>query len=172
MAFIFDSTPASSNSNSYLSVEEANDYFAGRFGADKWTEFSGTQKQQLLVSATKKLDTAMFGGLKSKVIQSLAWPRRGLIDRDGYAISDLVIPEKLKEAACEMAYWIWTEEDRLLSDTEIQQVDTYKVGPIDVQVNKARVTLPARVEELLKAIGPGVLVSVSAKASNTVSISR
>lgn len=172
MAFTFDSTVASSASNSYLSVDEANDYFAGRFGAEKWTEFTTPQKQSLLVTATKKLDTATFGGLRSKIIQSLQWPRRGLTDRDGYSISDLVIPNALKEAACEMAYWIWTEEDRLLSDTDIEQVDTYKVGPMDFQVNKNRVTFPSRVDELLKSIGPGVLVSKSGDTGQQVRFSR
>lgn len=170
MAFTFDSTPSSSVSNSYLSVTEADDYFAGRFGADKWATFTNTQKQQLLVTSTKQLDTAVYGGRRAKQIQSLQWPRFGLADADGYAISDLTIPTKLKEAACEMAYWIWTEEDRLLSDTEILQVDTYKVGPIDVQVNKERIVFPPKVEEMIKSIGPGVLVDAS--TANTVSSVR
>ena len=170
MAFTFDSTPGSSTTNSYLSVEEANDYFGGRFGADKWSTFSNTQKQQLLATATKQLDTAVFGGRRSKQIQSLQWPRFGLTDTDGYAIEDTVIPTKLKEATCEMAYWIWTEEDRLLSDTEILQVDTYKVGPIDVQVNKERIVFPPKVEEMIKSIGPGVLVDAS--TANTISSVR
>ena len=172
MAFTFDSTPGSSTSNSYLSVTEADDYFAGRFGADKWSEYSNIQKQQLLVTATKKLDTCVFGGIKSKVIQSLAWPRRAVSDIDGYVIADTVIPNKLKEAACEMALWIWTEEDRLLSDIDLLQVDTYSVGPMNISVNKQRINFPPKVEELLKSIGPGVLLSTSASKNNIVSIAR
>jgi hypothetical protein len=170
MAFTFDSTPASSVSNSYLSVQEADDYFGGRFGADKWSTFSNTQKQQLLVTSTKQLETAVYGGRRSKQIQSLQWPRVGLIDGDGYTIVDTEIPKKLKEATCEMAFWIWTEEDRLLSDTEILQVDTYKVGPIDIAVNKERIVFPPKVEEMIKSIGPGVLVD--AVTSNTISSVR
>lgn len=170
MAFTFDSTPSSSVSNSYLSVQEADDYFGGRFGADKWATFSNTQKQQLLVTSTKQLDTALFGGRRSKQIQSLQWPRYALVDNDGYPISDTEIPNKVKEATCEMALWIWTEEDRLLSDTEILQVDTYKVGPIDIAVNKERIVFPPKVEELLKSIGPSVLVD--ANTANTISAVR
>ena len=173
MAFTFDSTPSSSVSNSYLSVQEADDYFAGRFGADKWMTFTNTQKQQLLVTASKQLDTAVYGGRRAEQIQSMQWPRFGLVDGDGYAISDLVIPAKMKEATCEMAYWIWTEEDRLLSDTEILQVDTYKVGPLDIQVNKERIVLPPKVEEMIKSIGPGVLVDAStANTIQSVRLSR
>ena len=172
MAFTFDSTPGSSTTNSYISVEEANDYFGGRFGADKWGEYTTIQKQQLLVTATKKLDTCVYGGVKSKAIQALAWPRRSVIDIDGYVLSDVIIPAKLKEATCEMAYWIWTEEDRLLSDTEIQQVDTYQVGPINVSVNKSRVIFPKKVTELLKAIGIGVLLGIGGKTNQQVGLSR
>jgi hypothetical protein len=74
--------------------------------------------------------------------------------------------------ACVLAYWIWTEDDSMLSDTEIQQVDSYKVGPLDVQVNKARVIFPVKVEELLKSIGPGVLVALSTAKSGPVRFSR
>ena len=169
MAFTFDSTPASSTSNSYLSVTEADDYFAGRFGADKWSTFTNTQKQQLLVTSTKQLDTASFNGRKSKVIQSLQWPRQALVDLDGNALDDTVIPSKLKEATCEMAYWIWTEEDRILSDVEIQQVDTYKVGPLDIQVNKNRIIFPIKAEELIKSIGMSVLVDLNS-SSKPVSV--
>lgn len=173
MAFTFDSTSAASTSNSYLSVAEADDYFAGRFGGDKWSTFSSAQKQQLLVTSSKQLDTASFGGRRSKQIQSLQWPRFGLSDYDGYNILDTVIPSKIKEAVCEMAYWIWTEDDRILSDTEIQQVDSYKVGPIDVAVNKERIIFPIKVEELIKSIGPGVLVDLStSKTINSVRLSR
>lgn len=172
MAFTFDSTPGSSTTNSYISVEEANDYFGGRFGADKWGEYTTIQKQQLLVTATKKLDTCVYGGVKSKAIQALAWPRRSVIDIDGYVLSDVIIPTKLKEATCEMAYWIWTEEDRLLSDTDLLQVDTYSVGPMNLSINKQRINFPPKVEELLKSIGPGVLLSISASKSNITGISR
>ena len=173
MAFTFDSTSAASTSNSYLSVAEADDYFAGRFNSEKWTTFTSAQKQQLLVTASKQLDSAKFGGRRSKQIQALQWPRFGLSDFDGYAILDTVIPTKLKEAACEMAYWIWTEDDRILSDTEIQQVDSYKVGPIDVAVNKERIIFPFKVEELINSIGPGVLVdSSTSKTINSVRLSR
>jgi hypothetical protein len=172
MAFTFDSTPGSSTSNSYLSVSEADDYFAGRFGSDAWMTFSNAQKQQLIVTASKEIDNASFSGIKSKVIQSLQWPRRGCVDRDGVSIVDTVVPAKLKEAVCEMAYWIWTEEDRLLSDTEIQQVDTYQVGPINVSVNKSRVIFPKKVTELLKAIGIGVLLGIGGKTNQQVGLSR
>lgn len=173
MAFTFDPTSAASTANSYLSVTEADDYFAGRFNSDKWSTFSTAQKQQLLVTASKQLDTAMYGGRRSKQIQSLQWPRFGLSNYDGFAIPDTVIPTQIKEAACEMAYWIWTEDDRILSDTEIQQVDSYKVGPIDVAVNKERIIFPFKVEELIKSIGPGVLVDISTtKTISSVRLSR
>lgn len=170
MAFTFDSTSASATGNSYLSVTEASDYFGGRYGSDAWTGFTDTQKKQLLVTATKAIDKVLFSGKKLTREQALQWPRYGIIDTDGYVVEG--VPSKLKEAACEMAFWIWTEDDRLLSDTDIQQVDTYKVGPLDFQVNKARKSFPIAVEELLQSIGVGVVLATTSKVSNQVSISR
>jgi hypothetical protein len=171
MAFTFDSTVGGTSSNSYLSLTEANDYFGGRFGADEWNNFTDVQKKQLLSTATKKLDAFTFGGIKVGRTQALQWPRTALTDADGYPLNG-IIPQKLKEATCEMAYWIWSEGDRILSDTEILQVDSYNVGPINVSVNQKRVVLPPTVEALLNSIGPGVLLSTKSKNSNTVSISR
>lgn len=171
MAFTFDSTSGGTTSNSYLSVTEANDYFGGRFGADEWNNFSDTQKKQLLVTATKKLESAVFGGSRATKTQALAWPRINIVDQDGYSLNG-VLPTKLKEATCEMAYWIWSEGDRILSDTEILQVDSYNVGPINVAVNKQRIVFPPLVESLLKSIGPNVLLATQNKSSGQVSISR
>ena len=171
MAFTFDSTSGGTTANSYLSVTEANDYFGGRFGAEAWDGFTDLQKKQLLSTATKKLESAVFGGSRATKTQSLAWPRINLIDQDGYSLNG-VLPTKLKEATCEMAYWIWSEGDRILSDTEILQVDSYNVGPINVAVNKQRIVFPPLVESLLKSIGPNVLLSTKNKGAGQVSISR
>lgn len=170
MAFTFDSTVGGTSANSYLSITEADDYFGGRFGADEWSGFTDTQKKQLISTATKKLDAFTFGGIKLGKTQSLQWPRSAITDIDGYQLTG--IPTKLKEATCEMAFWIWSESDRILSDTEILQVDTYNVGPINVSVNQKRIILPPQVEALLNSIGPGVLLSTKSKNTNGVSIAR
>ena len=158
MAIHFDATPSSQAANSYLTLDEANTYFEGRFGADLWMTFTDDQKMQLILTSTKVLDNCLFGGLKTDPTQPLNWPRKNLFNRDGRLIDRASIPAKMKEATCEYAYWVWTEEDRLLSDVEIQQVDSVNLGPLDIKVNAKKIFFPLKVEQLMAAIGPGVLL--------------
>lgn len=171
MAFTFDATQSSATANSYVALEQADDYFNGRFGADGWFEYTEAQKQQLLVTATRDIDITTFGGMKSDEDQALEWPRNMLQDRQGRTI--VGIPQKLIEATCELALWKWSEGDRMLSDTELQQVESFKAGPLDIKVKAGAMTFPAKVDQLLNAIGPGVVItSTSAKTSGPVRFSR
>lgn len=167
-----NSTPKDANAVSYLSVAEADDYFGGKFGADGWTALTTANKEKLLVSATRQIDTFVFGGRKTSADQALEWPRQGLFDREGRTINQETCPKKLKSAACELAYWYLTEEDRLLSDTEIQQVDSYQAGPLNVKVAANKIVFPKMVEQLLNSIGPGVLLSTSGAAESGAAVTQ
>ena len=157
MAFQLDATISGPSANSYLDIDDADTYFGGRFGADAWFAFTDAQKQQLLASATKTIDTCIFSGFKHLKEQALQWPRYSIFDREGYPLTG--IPAKLMEATCELAMWIWQEPDRILSDNELMQIDNYKVGPLDVKFNATKMIVPVKVEQLLKAIGPNVLLT-------------
>lgn len=167
-----NSTPKDADAVSYLSVEEATSYFGGKYGADKWTTLSTTDQEKLLVSATRQIDSFVFSGRKTDADQALEWPRQGIIDREGRSINQDTCPKKLKDATCELAYWYWTEEDRLLSDTEIQQVDSYQAGPLNVKVAANKLVFPKLVEQLLNSIGPGVLLSTSGAADSGPAITQ
>lgn len=171
MAFTFDSTPSGLSANSYASLEQADDYFSSRFRGDSWFEFTDVQKQQLLVSSTRDIDTALFSGYKTIRTQPLEWPRTGLYDREGNAITG--IPTKLIEAVCELAVWKYSEEDRMLSDIDLQQVESFKAGPLDIKVKASAMVFPIKVEQLLKSIGPQILASAAdGKSGEKVRFSR
>ena len=167
MAFSLDSSPSSPTFNCYLSLEQAEDYFAGRFGADKWSDFSTSQQQALLVSATRDIDNLRFGGSKTDSDQPMSWPRADLQDYDGNEIANDVIPVKLKYAVCELALWKWTEEDRWFSDTDLGQISSYKVPGVEVTAKNNPDTLPSIVVGMIDAIGPNVAqLSIKAKAKS------
>lgn len=164
MAFTFDADPQSATMNSYVSVEDADDYFASRFdlnvvdGGKGWSDFDESTKQALLVSASRILDTLQYGGLKTLRHQPMQWPRQTMYDNEGNAYPSNVLPEKMKQATCEMAFWKWTEGDRYLSDTDLRQVDSVKIGPLDVKALKGADTWPKVVTDLIKSIGAGTLL--------------
>lgn len=90
--------------NSYLTIEEANTYFAGRLGSDIWTELSETQKEQALITATKRIDMLPFIGYKCSPSQPLQFPRF-FVDFS-YALdfyTTAVVPQQVKDATAEEA---------------------------------------------------------------------
>jgi hypothetical protein len=163
MAFVFDATISGLTSNSYISLSDANDYFAGRTKSDNWINADDATKQASLVQATRRINSEMYSGLPSIMEQSLAWPRKLLIDLNGLYIPSTVMPRTLSEATCEMALYYLDSDDRLLDDNEMENFTSYEVGPLKLQTRWwNRDQLPSRVNSLLLAIGPGAWLGPNA----------
>jgi len=79
--------------NSYIDIEGADEYFAGRLHAERWGETSDADKEKALRQATKEIDRQLLKGRKATDTQELAFPR----------YPDTEIPEAVKEACCEIA---------------------------------------------------------------------
>lgn len=156
MAFVFDATPSSLTANSYIPLEGANDYFAARFGADSWDDLSDADKQALLAQATRRIDAEYFGGQKTVREQSLEWPRRFIYDKDGFPRDVDSIPKEVQYAACELAYYYMTQEDREVSVSALEDLEEIKIGPLGYKIKKGRKAdeLPEIVDRYLRGIGP------------------
>jgi len=162
MAFTFNSTASDTAANSYVSVSDANDLFAGNYSSfDKWDALSDSEKQRLLVQATSYLNAWVYAGWKTSESQKLEWPRQYLIDRYGKTVPSTTVPKQMEEATCLMAEWFLTEEDRLLPDIATLQYDTFKAGPLDLQIRKGGRLMPIGIEDLISSIATGVLVSTT-----------
>jgi hypothetical protein len=79
--------------NSYIDIDEANEYFTGRLHAESWGETSDADKEKALKQATKEIDRQPLTGRKATDTQALAFPR----------YPDSEVPEVVKEACCEVA---------------------------------------------------------------------
>ncbi len=79
--------------NSYIDIDGADEYFAGRLHAESWGETSDADKEKALKQATKEIDRQPLGGRKANSGQALAFPR----------YPDTEIPAAVKEACCEEA---------------------------------------------------------------------
>lgn len=93
-----------SHDNSYLTIEEANEYFSGRLGSDIWTTLTETQKEQALRTATKRIDCLPFIGYKVNPYQKLQFPRY-FVDFS-FALDLFVtaeVPLQVKDATAEEA---------------------------------------------------------------------
>lgn len=154
-----DASPSSATMNAYCQVAFADAYFAFRYGGEDWAGFTDSKKESLIVRATNQLDTWSYGGLRTAELQPLVWPRSGLYNDEGTAYSSATVPVKVQQATCEMALWYWTEEDRYFSDVDLTQLESYKVGPLDVMSKKGALDIPKQVTSLITSMGQGTLLS-------------
>lgn len=167
MAFTFDSTVGSATANSYVSVEEADDYFVGRLATEAWDALSSADKQKALVMATGRIDREPFGGkLSNELTQRLQWPRKSVASRSKVVgdVPDTIIPLELKQATFEQAlHYIKQAADdtTTVSDYDLETLTSFKVGPIDVAIKDGIKAdrLPTIVKQFLEAIGPNALLT-------------
>jgi hypothetical protein len=107
MAFVVEDGSIVANANSFVSVAEANAYHTDR-GNSVWTGDDAV-KQAALIKATdfiqQKYGCQWKGYKVDPIRQPLDWPRAG-IDYVDYQ----TIPEKLKNAVCELALEALSEE--------------------------------------------------------------
>lgn len=105
MAFEAETGSGSATANSLAAVAEADTYHSDR-GNTAWAGFSTGTKQSLLIKATDYLQNqAMFpwrGQIKTAT-QALCWPRTGVVEQYGLAVSDLSVPLKVRQATAILA---------------------------------------------------------------------
>jgi len=167
----FDSTLMGPNSNSYVSVEEADDYFDLNPKYSFWSPLSIQQKQQFLVQATTRLNYDQYGGRRTETVQALEWPRLWIIDRNYDQNQDFVEyvggsyyqdpytqPRELKIATFELAMWYNEEinlENPMWSRNDIDRMESVSIGPLQAKLRKTKeAALPDVVVRALTAIGP------------------
>jgi len=104
MAFVVENGTGLSNSNSYISVADADSYFTDRNKTD-WISKSEAEKKAALIEATRFIDgNYLWTGHIKYNDQSLGWPRILVCDDEGRNIDSDTIPERVKFATCELAY--------------------------------------------------------------------
>lgn len=122
------------DSNSYVSLSEADDYWELRNeGSSGWGALSDDAKTASLVRAAQYLDYAYrYVGDRYSTIQAMTWPRVVFFDADARAMFADIIPQRIKDAQCELA-----REDaivgKLLAPVDRGgRVQSESVGPLSV----------------------------------------
>lgn len=142
-------TVGATDSNSYVTRAEADDYFLTRYNAGAWRDAEPSVKDMALVSASLALDDCIkWVGVKTDPAQSMDWPR--VVDEE-LELADNVIPIKIKRATYEAALYLL--QSGTLEVT--QEIDSVKIGPLEVNINENRpeVLLPNRVIASLTDLG-------------------
>src|SRR5215471_133380 len=114
-----DTTIGGAAANSYVTLQNAEDYFDAQLGSEKWTDANSDDKTRALLMGAKRLQRETWLGGKVASTQRLAWPRLNVKKIDGihpdftwgygyagfcdeyYANNE--IPQQVKDAQCEFA---------------------------------------------------------------------
>lgn len=136
VSFIVENGTGLVNANSYVSVQEATDYFSvDAFENPGWSSLAQVEKEYLLIKATRFLDN-YYDYLGDKVFQaaSLRWPRSGVVDLDGNTVSSNIVPVAIKNAVCEFAHALITED--LGEEPDDRGLQSLKVSSIELVFDK------------------------------------
>lgn len=145
------------NANSYLSIEEADEFLSVDFHKSQaWVEFDDDTKALLIANATRYLDdNYQFYGKRATKTQALEWPRHGARDCDQDCISSAIVPKEVKRAAAYLAVWLHGNDGE--SALNNGGVKRFRSDDIEIEwqdgatVNKG----PAFLSKLLICLGLG-----------------
>ncbi len=129
-----DATVSGPDSNSYVTVDEANSYHESRLHNDSWSAATQADIEAALVWATSILDQKKWKGNKATQSQSLRFPRSNLITMDNDVLASNTIPKFLKDAVSELAFYLLSE-DRT-SDSDTAGFTAIQVGSIKLDIDK------------------------------------
>jgi hypothetical protein len=136
MAFLFDATEGGTTSNSYCTVEFADDYFGGELYAAEWNALVNTnppdllKKEQALCKATRRLERLQWVSLPTHVTQALKHPRFWLEDDHGYFYPQENVIPPVKFACCELALFYLRQDPTLVVDQALRQFKSLHVANV------------------------------------------
>jgi hypothetical protein len=152
MAITIVATPSAANSNSYLTLADAQtiiDGFVQDADVTAWASATTDQKNRALFTATQRLDRERFLGARATDTQSLQWPRTGVRKPDTYIntyavgfpfrittdyFTDTEIPTQIQYAQTVLAVFLHNNTDAL-GLSGLEDYKNVKIGSLDVTPN-------------------------------------
>jgi len=131
------------NTNSYVTIADADEYFETRIDSAEWEASDDLVKEQALVTATQLIDNRPWIGIAVSSSQALAWPRKEAIYYDPRMGQDITIaedetPSQVKLAVYEQALHLLQNEDLIAQKT--QTFESISVGSIKLTDTNGDVT--------------------------------
>lgn len=102
--------------NSFVTLEEAQNYFDERYDSDEWFQLEDTEKEKLLITASKKINTYDFVGSQLEKEQPMAFPR------------DYAMPQDIKDAVCEEAIALVQKKDDVHKQNQDENITSISLG--------------------------------------------
>lgn len=141
------------NVNTYVTLAEANAYFATRMDSEAWISASDPSKESALVSAAALLDEQSWAGTAIDDGQLMAFPRvMEIFDPMKGArlyYNGSTIPERLKKAQYEEAIHLLNNPGILTSSDSVQDLS---VGPIKMNNMQKVSVVPESVMRIIRPL--------------------
>jgi hypothetical protein len=136
MTLVLDATVGGEDSNTYITLADANTYFESRLYGTTWTSATDDNKNRSLAMATRMLDDLfVFQGDKLTCAQALRWTRSGVYDIDGCYVATDAIPTPIEEATCEQALELLKSDVTTQPELLAKGFKKAKVGPLEVEAD-------------------------------------
>ena len=146
--------------NAYISITDADAYFATKYGAEAWADLPDEVKDKLLITATQEIDGLFLKGRKYVYNQALNFPRYICIDTElqqsyisSTGINDGTIPDVVAKATCEEALaLLQNTEGAKRRELQRQGVTSFTIGKLSESFggNKAISLLSDKAKQLLR----------------------
>ena len=137
MTASIDATISGANSNSFVTLDEANNYFATVPDSSTWDDKTVDQKKRALISATRWIDSFVYYGDRCDDGQALKFPRN-IYQVDGVELACSTIPLNIKYAQYELARALANDADAITGTTGKEgNISEAKLGDLEVKFNTA-----------------------------------
>ena len=148
-----DATPNGANSDSFLTVAEADTYWATNLYATTWVAGTTANKEKALKMATRILDEkCAWSGTRASSTQALGWGRTD-VTYDGITVSSTTVPIQIKNATAQFAGDLLVSN--LTANSEGKGLNSLRVGEITLDFDKTDTAgvMPEIVQEMLRGWG-------------------
>jgi hypothetical protein len=138
MTLIVETGAIDPNANSYASIAQADARHSTSTSADAWDNLDPAQKEQRLITATRRLD-ALFDwvGTPYRHDQPLGFPRRNLYDQTGRPVYMKTVPTTVRNAAIDLALWLPEDTPSASSAGTDDVIEEITLGPIGIKMAAA-----------------------------------
>lgn len=138
--------------NSYVTVGEADSYFADRLDASAWSAADSTLKSKALVTSAAILEDCKWVGTALDEAQDMAFPRSGYYfdPRLGTSMEiGNLVPDRITKANMELANYLLNNSGLTLQSGKILNI---KVGDIELNNIVSPSLIPSTVKRIIRPL--------------------